>query len=840
MKISALVLSFAMALTLLAGISFNVQAADDTGSTMIYCAYNPNDGDHLFTPSQAEYNNVVRAGWAGQDVAWKAPVSSETPAYRIYNPNSGEHMFMTSKAEADAAIAAGWNDEGIGFYSDDEQGVPVYRVFNPNATGPGSHYFTKDANEAAGLVAVGWRDEGVGLYGVADASAEIQLIDESGLQENNTATQTDVLSLVYGSDMGTPNNIVWYKDGAAAAAYALQGGGIVNGFNNKNIMTLATDGKMPTGTWYVQVENTEGKTFTTNTIIVSDENVDAVVSDFSISDSYAALQALGTGIASNAKKNFTDDEISLTASNLAKWIPINTVTSAAVIDVTVSKAYTGAAFYLVESDEDQVSNNTHVLKINSANLTNVNKASNFTDKKLFQNAIDKAGSATAKYGQISAVGGIYYTETSGVTHYKFFSGMEDSSTTVERGTNYKLIYETTGNTPSNTDSIDDYVTTEAYQAPYVMAPDALTVTGRQTSATTAGWEAQLSIMGMDAQYINHLTYTDNYAQITFWANSSVKNTGGTMFDYINGASGQSATNNTGSCLVVAGANAAPKGTLNYGDSTSKAVYAEFHADKGVFGDDVLDLVSPAVETATAPANSMEISESTDTPENAIVSFESLSSYAGGTVTLYKMAVSKGATAASEAATIIDKGTEVASADVAGGVSSVEIEDVFSNSDIGKYVFAAKLVPDSEVYGDLDTTTNNLVLTNSVQTLYLSDDPTSVTVDVNNNKDKEVTIKGLNQFGKSMDLDSTYNAVVSDISSALTFDYGSSTSDGAITVANVAGTGIKINISGAANTGSYIGGSYLTLKLKSGQTLKMTVASTSTAQSEAALKVSIID
>ena len=175
MKISALVLSFALALTLLAGISFNVSAAENKGATdslNVYRAYNPGDGDHLYTTSASEYQNAVNAGWDGESTsAWKAPSSSSEEVWRAYNPNSGEHMFMTSQAEAQNAINAGWRDEGIGF------------------------------------------------YGVADEASVVSLIDEDGLQTDGTAALGDTLAVVFGSEFGTPVAVTWYKDGAVIASY---------------------------------------------------------------------------------------------------------------------------------------------------------------------------------------------------------------------------------------------------------------------------------------------------------------------------------------------------------------------------------------------------------------------------------------------------------------------------------------------------------------------------------------------------------------------------------------------------------------------------------------------
>ena len=130
----------------------------------MYRLYNPNSGEHFYTASTAERNDLRSAGWQYEGVAWRAPETSKTPVYRVYNPNAGDHHYTISASEKDQLVAAGWKDEGIGWYSDDAKTVPIYRVYNPNAT-TGSHHFTTSANEVKDLVKAGWKDEGIAWYG---------------------------------------------------------------------------------------------------------------------------------------------------------------------------------------------------------------------------------------------------------------------------------------------------------------------------------------------------------------------------------------------------------------------------------------------------------------------------------------------------------------------------------------------------------------------------------------------------------------------------------------------------------------------------------------------------
>ncbi|MCR5594054.1 MAG: hypothetical protein K6F79_09950 [Saccharofermentans sp.] len=51
--------------------------------------------------------------------------NSNTPVYRLYNSNGGEHHYTTSVAEKNNLVAMGWSDEGIGWKS---EGIAWYGV----------------------------------------------------------------------------------------------------------------------------------------------------------------------------------------------------------------------------------------------------------------------------------------------------------------------------------------------------------------------------------------------------------------------------------------------------------------------------------------------------------------------------------------------------------------------------------------------------------------------------------------------------------------------------------------------------------------------------------------
>lgn len=123
--------------------------------------YNPNSGEHFYTSSLAEAQNIYTAGWDYEGIAWVG--AGGEPVYRLYNPNAGDHHYTTSAGERDSLVKVGWKDEGIGWTSDQQKRTPLYRLYNPNAK-TGTHHYTTSAGERDSLVRAGWRDEGIGWY----------------------------------------------------------------------------------------------------------------------------------------------------------------------------------------------------------------------------------------------------------------------------------------------------------------------------------------------------------------------------------------------------------------------------------------------------------------------------------------------------------------------------------------------------------------------------------------------------------------------------------------------------------------------------------------------------
>ena len=146
-----------------------VQPAPNSGSgsggatvklNPVYRAYNPNNGEHLYTLDEKEYKHVASVGWDAEGVAFMAEEEKNGQAlYRVYNPNSGLHHYTLDEKEKNTLVSLGWHDEKVAWYTSKKpQSAPVFRVYNPN---DGNHHYTMNKQEKDVLVSLGWQDEGL-------------------------------------------------------------------------------------------------------------------------------------------------------------------------------------------------------------------------------------------------------------------------------------------------------------------------------------------------------------------------------------------------------------------------------------------------------------------------------------------------------------------------------------------------------------------------------------------------------------------------------------------------------------------------------------------------------
>ncbi|MBD5423757.1 MAG: hypothetical protein HDR44_01345 [Allobaculum sp.] len=154
--------------------------------TPMYRLYNKSSGEHFYTASQEERDQLVEEGWKDEGIGWYAPIHSGLDVYRLYNPE-GDHHYTTDTAERDALVKAGWKDEGIGWKSfdgDEVNASAVYRQYNPNDY-IRNHNYTVSQTEANHLTGGGWLDEKIGWYGLTPYS---KVQTDRGIQYMNIET----------------------------------------------------------------------------------------------------------------------------------------------------------------------------------------------------------------------------------------------------------------------------------------------------------------------------------------------------------------------------------------------------------------------------------------------------------------------------------------------------------------------------------------------------------------------------------------------------------------------------------------------------------------------------
>ena len=142
------------------GSSTDSNAPTQQVENAVYRAYNPYNGEHLYTTNYGEFKVITKNGWDDEGIAFMSESKEKGQAvYRVYNPNSGLHHYTTNVNEKNALVSLGWNDEGVAFYtSKNPKDTPVYRIYNGN---DGNHHYTMNANEALTLISMGWKNEGI-------------------------------------------------------------------------------------------------------------------------------------------------------------------------------------------------------------------------------------------------------------------------------------------------------------------------------------------------------------------------------------------------------------------------------------------------------------------------------------------------------------------------------------------------------------------------------------------------------------------------------------------------------------------------------------------------------
>ena len=125
--------------------------------------YNPNTGEHFYTGSTVERDNLIAAGWQYEGIGFTFPANIGVPVHRLFQSSTGEHLYTMDVAEKDQLIAEGWNYEGIAFNSAFDTEAVQHRLHNPNAN-VGAYHFTFSEEEKQNLINAGWEYQGIGWY----------------------------------------------------------------------------------------------------------------------------------------------------------------------------------------------------------------------------------------------------------------------------------------------------------------------------------------------------------------------------------------------------------------------------------------------------------------------------------------------------------------------------------------------------------------------------------------------------------------------------------------------------------------------------------------------------
>ena len=564
------VLSFAMVCTLLAGVNVVAFAADDDTETVpVFKFYNDakkgGDGEHLFTKDAEEMSWLSSLKtWNNEGEAWQAPVTSSEAVYRCYNPNSGEHLYV-DEGYADYLDGIGWDKEKVAFYSDDNMGVPVYRLWN-GQDGVGSHHFTTDEGEVEWLEGQGWIAEDVAFFGVKEEYSDVvQLVDMEGLQSDGTALTTDTLQVIFGSELGVPASVAWYKDGAVVKVITsrLDESSFKLG---KNSNGYGTAEELKPGIYYAVVTNSDGKTFKTNLITVSDESA-AKITDVSINDNFGVLE------------NIKADKTKMAAEQ-ALMPFVNQKTPNVVVNAKVNKDYDGNAYLVEDKDDytvlasDKINMTIYDEEDEPTGNTLVVSKKNFTDAYL-SDAFGGLGIVNTA-GQIKALA---LQNTDGSVEYKFLATLRTTDANgLERGKDYKVVYDQDGTAEGK--KVKELNASNTATCPYLIAPTSVEVTDVQSDTSKPGWTLTLKTGDMDSVWVNAGLGAGSKVTATLYTDDD-DDEDGTLF-------------NVQPDAIVAGVAKDTTGTGCAGIADQSYIYGEFTAEKGIFGPEAISLVSDVI------------------------------------------------------------------------------------------------------------------------------------------------------------------------------------------------------------------------------------------------------
>ncbi len=288
------------------------ETSTDGSRVAMFRLYNKWTGEHFYTSSKSERDDIVKAGWVYEQIEWYAPTSEDfKPVYRLYNKyvEGGDHHYTTSADEKDECVKAGWTYEGEGWRTVEAGAtdyVKVLRQYNPYAT-TGTHNYTTDEDEQKYLLSLGWRaeaDGGWGGYSTLEPStqaidftkAEVDTADKTYTSEAITPKAT-VTGLTAGTDY-----VVTYSNNvnAGTATIKIEGKGDYTGSKEWKFTIKPLDISSATVTLGDSLTyNATEQTQTVSKVVAG--GITLPTSDYTVSDNKQtnagtyALKVTGTG-----------------------------------------------------------------------------------------------------------------------------------------------------------------------------------------------------------------------------------------------------------------------------------------------------------------------------------------------------------------------------------------------------------------------------------------------------------------------------------------------------------------------------------------------------------------
>ena len=432
-----------------------------------------------------------------------------------------------------------------------------------------------------------------------DKSAEVELVDDYGLQSDGTGIIGDVLTVTYGADFGTPTNVSWYKNGKVVATNSV-GDGVNAGLSRE----IVAGGRFGVGTYKVTITNTDGEMATTNEIVITDKEEAATITDFAIEDDYTD----GTDITYNAQDR------------------------TAVATVTLSKNYAGTIAIYKKSDTkytarvDRIATTTDGAWRTAAVAT-ADQTQGQTATAVRDNASELCSTPATNYQVLNvrnAGSGYGYINDDGSVTYKF--RVNDGALT--RGTEYVVVFDQTSISTDTPSTGKANVYDKAVAVPYVQVP------------------AKIAVTKVSAGNAPQVTFYDEKGNVLEWLGSEEATTAG-AFDSLEECGIASAqvysatikTNDTskGTARGAGIANKLVQGVWTSGQVAPDPIdaywFAQVKTTAGVYGSGQVTLLSEPVPAAQDSASDMDLIENKDTATTATVSFSNLRS--SGTVYIVK-------------------------------------------------------------------------------------------------------------------------------------------------------------------------------------------------------------